>query len=251
MIIKNLFFPPKCIFCQGVLPITHKIPNICKTCSDKIIKLPVKKCDICKKPKDVGYDKPYCMYCAGQTADSAPVISLFAYEPEVRDSVLRFKFGNKPYYAKTYAYYIYERLKAYNENGSFDAIVPTPISLRRFFKRGYNQSYLLAKALSKYTKTPVIKALKKIKDTPPQSTLPKEKRMSNLKGSLVINSRANVPSRVLLLDDVYTTGTTVATCAKLLRKNGAKHVYASTIAMHLPNDEIYNAPVRTEDNLLD
>lgn len=248
MIIRNLFFPPKCIFCKEVLPITHKIPNICRKCSDKIVKLPVKVCNICGKPKDVGYDKPYCMYCAGQVSDSTPVISLFAYEPEVRSSVLQFKFGNKPYYAKTYAYYIYERLKAYDKDCSFDAIVPTPISLKRLLKRGYNQSYLLAKALSKYTKTPVIKALKKIKDTPPQSTLSKEKRMSNLKGSISINKKATVPSRVLLLDDVYTTGTTASTCAKILRKNGTKHILVSTIAMHLPTDD---TPVKTEDILLD
>ncbi len=248
MIIKNLFFPPKCVFCQGVLPITHKIPNICKTCSDKIVKLPVKTCNICGKPKDVGYDKPYCMYCAGKLPDSTSVISLFPYEPQVRSSVLRFKFGNKPYYAKTYAYYIYERLKAYGKDTSFDAIVPTPISLKRLFKRGYNQSYLLAKALSKYTNTPVIKALKKIKDTPPQSTLSKEKRLSNLKGSIAISKKASVPPKVLLLDDVYTTGTTASTCAKILRKNGAKQVMVSTIAMHLPTD---NTPVKTEDNLPD
>ena len=191
------------------------------------------------------------MYCAGKLPDSALVISLFNYEPEIRSSVLRFKFGNKPYYAKTFAYLIYERLKAYNLENSLDAIIPTPISLKRLLKRGYNQSYLLAKALSKYTKTPVINALKKIKDTPPQSTLSKEKRISNLKGSIAINKKAVVPSRVMLLDDVYTTGTTAATCAKILRKNGAKHILVGTIAMHLPNDDFSNAPVRTEDNLPD
>lgn len=232
MIIRNLLFPPKCVFCKKVLPVTHRIPNICPDCEEEIMPIPINTCKNCGKPRDLGFEKPYCMYCAKQTPDLSPVISNFIYEPKVRQSILRFKFGDKPYYAKTYAHIIHERLKAYGLESSFDAIVPAPISLKRLIKRGYNQTYLLAKALSKHISVPVVRALKKTRHTPPQSTLSRKERLKNIKGSISPTPNSKVYERALFLDDVYTTGATAWECTKQLKKMGFKKVIIATIAMN-------------------
>lgn len=234
MILKNLFFPPKCVFCKKVLPITHKLPNICEHCKDEIKLLPIKTCVRCGKPVDAGYDKPYCLYCTKKITGLDGVVSLFLYNEEVRSSILRFKFGNKPYYAATYARLISERLKEYKLENAFDAIVPVPITRMRLLMRGYNQSMRTAKHLSKLTGKPVLNALRKIRNTPAQSTLKYSERKNNLKGAIAIKSNIKPVKRVLLVDDVYTTGTTAKTCATVLHKAGIPHVLVCTIAMHSP-----------------
>ena len=234
MIFKNLFFPPKCVFCQKILPITHRLPNICAQCTDKIPMLPVKTCVRCGKPTDVGYDKPFCLYCTKKVTGLDGVVSLYLYNDDVRSSILRFKFGNKPYYAATYANLLYERLKEYKLHNSFDAIVPVPITKLRLLMRGYNQSMRTAKHLSRITGKPVLNILKKIRNTPPQSTLKYSERKNNLKDAITVKSNIKPVKRVLLIDDVYTTGTTAKTCATLLHKAGIPHVLVCTVAMHLP-----------------
>ena len=200
--------------------------------------LPVKTCVRCGKPTDAGYDKPYCLYCSKKITGITAVVSPFIYKDETRSSILRFKFGNKPYSAATYAKVLYERLKEYRLENSFDAIVPVPITLKRLLKRGYNQSMRTAKYLSKFSGKKVLKALKKIKDTPPQSTLKFSERKNNLKDAIVMKKNITPVKRVLLIDDVYTTGTTAKTCATALHKGGIPHVLVCTVAMHLPTDDV-------------
>lgn len=202
-----------------------------------MVKLPIKTCVRCGNPTDAGYDKPFCLYCTKEITGIDGVVSPFLYKDHVRESILRFKFGNKPYYAATYSNVILERLKEYNLDNSFDAIVPVPISRKRLLKRGYNQSLRTAKYLSHLTKKPILNILKKIKDTPPQSTLNFSERKTNLKDAITIKRKDFNAKRVLLIDDVYTTGTTVKTCATALRKGGIPHILACTVAMHLPQSD--------------
>lgn len=235
MILKNLFFPPKCAICKKVLKITHELPNICSQCEKEIKILPVKTCVKCGKPTDAGYDKPFCMYCTKNITSIDGVVSPFLYEGALRESVLRFKFSNKPYYAATYAHFIAKRLEEYKLTSAFDAIVPVPIGKKRLASRGYNQTLITAKYLSKFTGKPVLDILKKIKDTPPQSTLKISERKTNLKDAIVLKKNAPTVKRVLLIDDVYTTGTTAKTCATVLHKGGIPRVLVSTVAMHMPS----------------
>ena len=126
-----------------------------------------------------------------------------------------------------------ERLKAYKLT-QFDAIVPVPISKKRFKERGYNQSYLLAKELSDLLSIPVKKLLVKTKDTPRQSTLSKKERAETPKKAFDFSSAEALPHTVLLIDDIFTTGATVSACSSVLRKAGIPKVYVLTLAVHLP-----------------
>ena len=180
----------------------------------------------------MGYDKPYCLYCTKKITGLDGVVSVYLYNEEVRSSILRFKFGNNPYYAATYSNLLLERLKKYKLENSFDAIVPVPITFLRLLKRGYNQSMRTAKYISKATGKPVLNALKKIKNTPPQSKLKYSERKENLKDAITVKKDINPVKRVLLVDDVYTTGTTAKSCATALHKAGIPHVLVCTGAMH-------------------
>ncbi|MBR3943037.1 MAG: ComF family protein [Clostridia bacterium] len=237
MILKNLFSPPKCILCEKVLPLNQHLPNICSKCISKLPLLPTRTCARCGKPLDIAHDKPFCPFCLKQHPGLSAVVSPFLYKTEMRESILRFKFRNHPGYSKSYAHYMAERLQAYKLT-HFDAIVPVPISKKRFKERGYNQSYLLAKELSELLNIPVENLLIKTIDTPRQSTLSKKERAEMPKKAFAFAGSTVLPHTVLLIDDIFTTGATVSACSSVLRKAGIPKVYVSTLAVHLP--DIYN-----------
>ncbi len=222
--------------CGKVLPVFQEKPNLCTKCETALTPLPVRVCPSCHKPLDAGYDKPFCVFCTKKAAGIDYVISPFAYTKEVRRSILKFKFGGKAFYAESYAAILYSRLNQYGKENAFDAIVPVPISKNRRKMRGYSQTLCIAKALSGLCQTPALDILCKTKETPPQSTLSKTARATNLNGAIALKPNCGaLPERILLIDDVYTTGTTVRTCAKILRQGGAKQIAAATVAMHLPD----------------
>ena len=115
---------------------------------------------------------------------------------------------------------------------SCDLIIPVPLHKKRFKIRGYNQSTLLAKKLSNHLKIPVVEnALLRIKNTKSQTKLDAEERQQNIKHAFEVEKKCNFKNtRILLLDDLITTGVTASECAKILKKEGAKEIFVFTIA---------------------
>jgi len=124
--------------------------------------------------------------------------------------------------------------KSFENLKKYDIIIVVPISKQRKQERGYNQSELIAKEISKIIKVPIAKrALYKIKNTAPQSTLNKKQREKNAKGVYKVNDNIKlIDKKILIIDDIYTTGNTVNECAKTLIENGVKrtHIGILTIA---------------------
>ena len=116
---------------------------------------------------------------------------------------------------------------------NYDIIIPVPISKKRKRLRGYNQSELIAKMIAKQAKTIECRCdiLYKQKDTLPQSSLDKEKRQQNIKNAYYIKNEKTVQNKkILLLDDIYTTGSTANECSKMLKQAGAKEIGVLTLA---------------------
>ncbi len=113
-----------------------------------------------------------------------------------------------------------------------DVIIPVPLHSTRLREREYNQSLLLAHRMSTYLDIPLnYSILRRIRETPPQTSLTKHARLQNLRRSFAVKTPQLLKGKsILLVDDVYTTGTTVNECAKVLRKAEAKHVYVVTLA---------------------
>jgi ComF family protein len=120
----------------------------------------------------------------------------------------------------------------------FDAIVPMPLHWQRRWERGFNQSELLARAIARRWNVPVVNAIRRVKATAPQAGLTNSKRRLNMSGAFSARSFlgkrfTSTPlkgARVLLIDDVLTTGATAAACARALKRAGARHVTLAAVA---------------------
>lgn len=155
--------------------------------------------------------------------------SVFRFDGAARQAILSFKYKNVKALAAPLAQLMEEYLCAHPLPA--DALVPVPLHPRRLRERGYNQSWLLAAELSKLTSLPLVEGvLVRLKNTPPQTrTKSAEERQSNVAGAFTCRDRSLEGRRVLLIDDVCTSGTTLDSCATALKAAGAMSVWGLTL----------------------
>lgn len=202
----DLLYPRKCTFC-------HKL------CEDSI-------CAECRKNLPFAPVGAQLQRFTGVLACVSP----FYYEDLVRDSLLRYKFGGVSMYSAVYAEYV---AKCITDNRLYyDVITWVPLSRARLRKRGYDQARLVAQAVAEINGVPCERLLKKRKNNPAQSgTGSPEKRKANVSGVYEAVKDANISGRrVLIIDDIVTTGATISECARILKKSGAISVVAASVA---------------------
>lgn len=210
----DLLFPPKCVFCRSVLRAGKT--GFCEKCGMKM-------------PEQVMERKG--------TFFSKCVVSL-RYEKEVRDAIHRFKFGDQPGYATAFgrimAGTIRERL-----SGQYDIITWIPVSRKRLKERGYDQAMLLAMAAALELEDVAVEILKKTVDNEKQSTLEDPAaRKNNVQGAYAVTDPELLAGkRVLLIDDVVTTGATLEEASRTLLRAGAGTVVCAALA----------SPVKTKE----
>ena len=210
----RIVFPPKCILCQQLL--SKEETDLCHSCR--------------ANTENFSRTKNAIPFVAHWTA-------LWYYKDDVRKSIQRFKFGRRRRYANAYG-----RMLAMKLSGSFgtdaDILSWVPVSPLRKFRRGYDQSQLLAHSVGNLLQLPTMAVLRKCRHTPPQSTISgAAQRRGNVMGAYrVIDPKAIAGKRILLLDDVVTTGATASECAKMLLIAGAKEVYLAAVAA-APHDK--------------
>jgi len=150
-----------------------------------------------------------------------PYVSPFLYKDGVRLSIHRMKFRNNPDIAEFFANKIYEAYSAHNEF-KFDYIAYVPMTEDEELREGFNHAKVLALMLSKVSGVPLIDALNKIRETKRQHTLTKSERIKNVKGAFSCALPDEIKGkRVLIIDDVITTGSTILECTRMLYKGGA------------------------------
>ena len=208
LLISRLLFPPKCVLCRKVL--AENETDLCRSCRTDTTEFP-------KHTKKLPY-------LAGWTA-------LWYYEGNVRRSILRFKFYNARSYAETYGRLL--AMKLFQEEIPFDVLTWAPISALRKWRRGYDQVELIAKAVGQQLGIEAVPTLKKVRHNPPQSGLgDASQRRANVLGVYrALDEDRLRGKRILLLDDIMTTGATVGECARILLTAGAKEVYCATVAV--------------------
>lgn len=206
---------------------------ICPACQKKLKYLIPPLCLKCSKP--IAYDSSasLCPDCSLYERSFVTSKSPFHYEGIIKDSIYSFKYYNKPYFYKFFGTCLVDYMKTIDYT-DFDYITAVPLHKSKMRTRGYNQSELIAKYISHELAIPYADALKRIKKTPKQSQQSKEERRKNLKGAFIIKSpQVNEKiknTRVLLVDDVYTTGSTADECSKTLLDFGVSRVYVITLA---------------------
>lgn len=203
---------------------------ICKSC---IKKLPFVKNPYCIKcgKEIISEDDAYCYDC-NLDREFIAGRGLCNYTDEMRHIILNIKYNNKREYIEGFAKLLAIRYKKLIENANIDCIIPVPLHKVRMRRRGFNQSEILAKHLSKYLDIPQTSDyLFRIKNTRDQKRLNRDERLHNLDNAFLAKSLPQNIKNILVVDDVYTTGITIEKCAIALKKAGAKDIYFLTICI--------------------
>jgi ComF family protein len=192
-------------------------------------------CVQCRAPFLSGYpldEEGRCALCRRGARGFDAAYSFGFYEDELRKLIQLFKYGRVETLSKPLGQLLARALP--REQG-FDVIVPMPLHWRKRWQRGFNQAELLAHEISRRTNVPVENALRRVRHTESQAGLTSAKRRENVSGAFQAsprtkNRKAIDGARVLLIDDVMTTGATAASCARALKRTGARHVTLLTLA---------------------
>lgn len=235
-LLLNWLYPPRCVFCNNIIPIDKY--NKFDVCSNCIEKIPFIKEPTCYKcGKNISQIKELCNDCSKTEHIYTKGWIALEYNDMTKEAIHRFKYNNFPRYSKTFAEIMYKAMKDKNIlDYKFDLIVSVPIHKNRFNKRGYNQSELLAKELSSKLNVPYKSLIKRIKDTKAQSSLSPKERYNNLKEAFEIDIKEafkinNTNKNILIVDDIYTTGSTINACANRLIDIGINNIiYYYTLA---------------------
>lgn len=206
--LRDLFFPPHCVFCRKALK--EGQIGLCPRCYASTEDFPKSNYKI--------------SFVAGWT-------SMWYYNGDVRHSILLYKFYHRVGYGVAYGQLLAQKLleKPFCE---YDILTWVPVSRIRRATRGYDQVEVIAKAAGKELGTPATATLRKIRHTQPQSRLPNiAQRRANVLGAFrILDPAAVAGKRILLLDDIITTGATLSECARVLLTAGAKEVHCAAVA---------------------
>jgi ComF family protein len=225
--LDRLLFPPLCRHCGAAF--RDGLSNVlCRPCFDAIEPDRDPRCLLCARPlAGAAYEgsvEMRCADCRDRKSLLDRVLCFAPYEGALRLAHHAFKFEGMPSLAPCLAARMVAVLPG---DVPPDAVlVPVPSNPDRERERGYPPALLLAREISLPTGLRVEEPLVKIRPTPPQMSLPRRERLSNLKGSFAHREGSSIPGWVVLVDDVTTTGTTLEECARVLRKGGALRVEA-------------------------
>ncbi len=201
----ELLYPPKCAFCRTVM--ARRTDNgLCGPCAELLPGAPLRF-----------------------APDGVPCVAVLAYRDQAREAFLRYKFQGQRVLALPFGYLIAQAAAEEWPALRFDCVTWAPVSAKRKRERGYDQSEILARRAAKLLDKPVILTLKR-RDTPPQSGLPDvQSRRDNVQGAYTASDAAR-DRRVLLIDDVSTSGATLRECIATLKKAGAQSIVCAVLA---------------------
>lgn len=204
----ELLFPRKCLLCQRLLE--RQETDLCRRCRT---------------------EAPAFTRRAGTIRFIQDVTAVWEYRDEVRHSLLRYKFYNARSLAKGYGRLLAMKISEAFD-GRIDMISWIPVSRRRRRRRGYDQVELIARVVCRELGCPLVPTLMKQTDNRPNSTLDSpEARRANVLGAYRLREGAQIrDKRIVLLDDIVTTGATASECARVLLSAGAKEVYLAAVA---------------------
>ncbi|MGH9804393.1 MAG: ComF family protein [Candidatus Acidiferrales bacterium] len=207
---------------------------VCPACLGRVRPLElVAFCDRCQRPLSsaIGATEPtLCGACRMEETDFDRLRSFGAYDAELRALIVLLKYSAVRPLARPLGSWLVRAAQQCPALLEVDAVVPVPLYPARQGSRGFNQAELLARELCRWVRLPVeARWLRRVKDTPSQAGLTPVQRLDNVRGAFAAARKLDT-ARILLLDDVCTTGATLGACARALRQAGAEQVNALTVA---------------------
>ena len=222
--------PPGCTICGKSIRAGE---YLCDQCETKAARIVAPFCEKCSEPFEGSIVNTFvCANCAHRTIYFNAAVAAYRGRGIVRQIIHEFKYGRQICLRHLVARWLNsalddERLR----QGHFDVIMPVPLHPARQRERGFNQASLLAELLSAQTSIPVKPLLERTRYTTTQTALDRSERMENLHNAFRLRKNADVRGlRVLLVDDVLTTGSTLNECARILKRAGVFSVHAATAA---------------------
>jgi ComF family protein len=239
--LEDLIFPQniKCHVCGEDLDPNEK-PPICKMCLETIYPVKGLVCTHCGKPIESpeaqsGHYRGKCVDCQEHFSYIEKHRSYAHYEGGIKQMLMALKYKGKTFHVAYFVDKLYEVTSCTQEFMEVDLIVPVPSHWARRWSRGYNQAELLATGLAgKLQQIPCESILIRHRHTTKLKKLDKEARKKALHSAIILSNKNTLnlqDKRVLLVDDIYTTGATLEACAKVLYESGCAAVYAITVAM--------------------
>lgn len=209
--LPRLIYPPRCVICDRLLPKEAERDGLCACCENSLPSTDSGSFSVLERSLSL-------------------CLSPFYYQDDMKQSIRRFKFCGRAHYHKVYGMLLREYLKEFSLTPP-DVVTWAPLSRLRLYRRGYDQSRLLAEEAAQLYGLFPRRLLVKRRNTRPQSSLSAEARHENVKGVYRLYGAAELAGkRVLLVDDIVTTGATLDACAELLLNAGAAEVTCLTLA---------------------
>ncbi len=230
-VLLDVILPPICHICHSFIPNAGKL-HICTACLERLPLVSSPLCPLCGIPFTGAGGDHRCGACLTHPPHFDSARSQFLYEGHIRDLIHDFKYNQQTHLRSALALLSLEAVNGFLTGHEPHLIIPVPLHRSRLRQRGFNQAVLLGKALSRHLSIPMLTdALTRTRPTEPQIGLSATERRVNVKGAFTVYRPDRIAGkRILLLDDVMTTGSTMDECAKELKKFGAEAVFAATIA---------------------
>jgi ComF family protein len=224
----RILTPPNCHACGTVLyePINAFDANLCLDCAQEIPVMPANACPLCGSPVRSALDfrRGRCPACRSASWGFDSLTACFSYNGTARSLIHQFKYQGRPYLAGTMARLMVTVIHK-ESVAVFDGLVPVPLFPARLREREFNQAWVLAERLSRDVDVPVLSLLERVKNTRSQALLCEKDRRANVEGAFRVFPGQDLSGqRLLLVDDILTTGATAGAAAAALKEAGAEHV---------------------------
>ena len=224
----DLLFPRRCPVCGGVAMPKGRL--ICPACLKQLSFVSSPACMKCGK--EIGSrEQEYCADCIRRKKSFTRGFALLNYDSRAAVSMAAVKYHNKREYLDFYARAAALRFEKQFRQAGIQVIVPVHVHASRLKTRGFNQAAVLAEKLSAELGIPWEELLIRVKKTDPQKSLGSAERLKNLRGAFEAEQEAGKWERVLLVDDIYTTGSTAEICSRALLKTGVKQVFVFAVCI--------------------
>ena len=230
----GLLYPSNCSGCAAPRA-GNTVSTLCANCEDALIRATGPRCRICgESSDDRGEGGAPCINCSGREFDFSCAVAEFKARGLGRDLVHRFKYLRQFYLCRPLGWMLDCALRDERVVGEDWLMVPVPLHRKRRREREYNQAEEICRVVSRMRRWPMVDALRRSRDTSHQVRLDREQRLSNLSGAFdlrrsIWTRRRIAGSRIILVDDVFTTGATTNECAQvLLQEGGAREIIVAT-----------------------
>lgn len=225
----DLFLPPACLLCGQHLHDSAKGPDFCAKCMAGVIPLGPAYCCLCAQPFLDATSSHLCGNCLKRPPAFTRVHAAGRYHGSIKDAVHRLKHRNQLLLARPLGMILGQVVADAAPACRFDTIVPVPLHRQRLRARGYNQAVEIARPLSRQLGLPMHTGLlQRSRRTPPQQGLPAAQRSRNLRQAFTLAGPV-AGAKVLLVDDIMTTGETVRECCRILAQGGAEEIQVAVV----------------------